>query len=121
MSLINGSPDDNSDSNQKTNGQNNNLHKFGRNSQKDVESRNGNGLNNNHEEYKMEIKTNGNEKVAEDDPLTGHRKWDVVEGSKDAFQPRWAQKFASTNFFMVIFLLAYVLQGIPALFFDQTS
>lgn len=116
MSLIKGSPDDNSDPKQRTNGLSNNLHKIGKNSQKGVESHNGNGLNNNHEEYKMDIKTNGNDKVAEDDPLTGHRRWDVVEGSKESFQPRWAQRFASTNFFMVIFLLAYVLQGIPTIF-----
>lgn len=58
----------------------------------------------------MDMKTNGNEKVAEDDPLTGHKKWEL-DGAKEAAQPRWAQRFASTNFFMVIFLLAYVLQG----------
>lgn len=58
----------------------------------------------------MDMKTNGNEKVAEDDPLTGHKKWEL-DGAKEASQPRWAQRFASTNFFMVIFLLAYVLQG----------
>ena len=74
-------------------------------------TQNGNNLNNNHDEYKMDIKTNGNDKVAEDDPLTGHRKWTVEGGSKEALKPRWAQRFASTKFFMVIFLLAYVLQG----------
>lgn len=68
----------------------------------------GNGVNNNHDQYKMDVKTNGIDKVAEDDPLTGHRTWNDVERAKE---PRWSQKFASTNFFMVIFLLAYVLQG----------
>lgn len=62
-----------------------------------------NGLNNNHDEYKMDLKQNGNDKSnAEEDPLTG------------SFPPkrlRWRHRFASTNFFMVIFLLAYVLQG----------
>lgn len=114
MSLLNGSPDDNSDPNQRTN--NGSFHRNGKSPQKALtahgdNSHNGNGLNNNHDEYKMDMKANGNDKVAEEDPLTGHRKWDVDEASKESFQPRWAQRFASTKFFMVIFLLAYVLQG----------
>lgn len=110
MSLLPESKDDKSDLNQRTT---NRLNKNGTNLHKaHIDSHNGNGLNNNHDDYKMNMKTtNGSDKVAEDDPLTGHRKWDVVEGSKEGFQPRWAQRFASTNFFMVIFLLAYVLQG----------
>lgn len=108
MSLLNGSPDDNNDLNQHTSKQLN-FRNNGRSLQKsETPSNNGNSLNNNHDEYKMDVKTNGNEKVAEDDPLTGHRTWGDVERTKE---PRWAQKFASTNFFMVIFLLAYVLQG----------
>lgn len=63
-----------------------------------------NGLNNNHDEYKMDMKLNGNDKSnAEEDPLTGSL------GPPQRL--RWRQRFASTNFFMVIFLLAYVLQG----------
>lgn len=112
MSLLVGSPNDSSDPNQQTaNGLNgNNIHKNG-NGRAVMEGHNGNGLNNNHDEYKMDMKTNGSEKVAEDDPLTGHRKWTVVESSKEVLKPRFADRFASTNFFMVIFLLAYVLQG----------
>lgn len=110
MSLLNGSQDENGDpAQQSTNG----LGRNGKSPQKvvitNIESR-GNGLNNNQDAYKMDMKTNGNDKIAEEDPLTGHRRWhenDIKEG----FQPRWAQRFASTNFFMVIFLLAYVLQG----------
>lgn len=70
---------------------------------------NGNGgLNNNRDEYKMDMKTNGIDKVAEEDPLTGRRQWEVLNTTKE---PKWSQRFASTNFFMLIFLLAYVLQG----------
>lgn len=109
MSLLHESKDEKSDPSQRTT---NGLNKNGKNSHiTHIDNHNGNGLNNNHDDYKMDIKTNGNDKVAEDDPLTGHRKWDIVEESKEVFQPRWAQRFASTNFFMVIFLLAYVLQG----------
>lgn len=106
MSLLKGSQDNNSDINQRTQlsfyETPKSLIKPG------TEQSKGDGLNNNQDEYKMDVKINGNEKVAEDDPLTGHRKWDETEGSKES---RWTQRFASTNFFMVIFLLAYVLQG----------
>jgi len=90
------------------NGSSNQLHKSASViSSNGNSSHNGNGLNNNnHEEYKMNlVKRN----VAEEDPLTGPQqpqRWSV---SSD--RPQWAHKFASTNFFMVIFLLAYVLQG----------
>lgn len=75
---------------------------------------NGNGLNNNQDEYKMDIKLNGsnNDKNGnaneedEDDPLTGQF---IAKASQKKM--KWRRKFASTNFFMVIFLLAYVLQG----------
>lgn len=112
MSLLNGSlDDDQSDTAQHSA---NGVGRNGKSQLKVVVSQvdNENGLNNNHDEYKTDMKTNGNsnEKVAEDDPLTGHKKWDI-DGSGEAFQPRWAQRFATTNFFMVIFLLAYVLQG----------
>lgn len=66
-----------------------------------------NRTNNNHDEYSLDMRANKNEKVAEDDPLTGNRKWDVEETLKPSFR----DKFASTHFFMVIFLLAYILQG----------
>lgn len=109
MSLLNGSPDENSGSNQHINGLNSNFHVNGKNSQREATHNGNGGLNNNQDEYKMDMKTNGNDKVAEDDPLTGHRRWDLIQGG--AKEPRWSQKFASTNFFMLIFLLAYVLQG----------
>lgn len=113
MSLLNGSPNDSSDPNQyTTNGHNgNNVHKNGNGRAGMDTVHNINGLNNNHDEYKMDMKSSLSEKVAEDDPLTGHRKWNVVESSKETLKPRWSNRFASTNFFMVIFLLAYVLQG----------
>lgn len=116
MSLSNGSPDENSDFSQRaTNGLNSSFNKNGRSPQKvatvsNDSRRNGNSLNNNHDEYKVDMK-NGNDKVTEDDPLTGRRKWNAAGQSGEAFQPRWRQKFASTKFFMVVFLLAYVLQG----------
>lgn len=66
-------------------------------------------LNNNQDEYKVDMKSNGSDKIAEDDPLTGRRKREGSEGG--AKEPKWSQRFASTNFFMLIFLLAYVLQG----------
>lgn len=66
-------------------------------------------LNNNRDEYKLDMKSNGSDKVAEDDPLTGRRRREGSEGG--AKEPKWSQRFASTNFFMLIFLLAYVLQG----------
>jgi hypothetical protein len=79
-----------------------------------------NGLNNNREEYRMDMKIN--DKVAEDDPLTGHQKWQVVENVTEISPPRWRHRLASTNFFMVIFLLAFVLQGaIERVFLAKTS
>lgn len=74
------------------------------------EGANGNeSMNNNQDEYKLDMKSNGSDKVAEDDPLTGRRRRQGSEGG--AKEPKWSQRFASTNFFMLIFLLAYVLQG----------
>jgi Organic Anion Transporter Polypeptide (OATP) family len=75
---------------------------------------NNNGLSNN--EYKMDMKVNGN---AEEDPLTGaqQQNWHLISPngvSNNVENPRslkWRQRFASTNFFMVIFLVAYILQG----------
>lgn len=107
MSLMNGSTNSNTDPNK--NGLN--IHKNG-NGRTAMEDHSGNGLNNNHDEYKVDMKFNIREKVAEEDPLTGRRrKFVVVETSRVSTQPRWSNRFASTNFFMVIFLLAYVLQG----------
>lgn len=80
---------------------------------------NGNGLNNNnnHDDFKMDMKINGNDKnLNEDDPLTGaNQNWQFVNssgnsGSENA-KLKWRYRFASTNFFMVIFLIAYILQG----------
>jgi hypothetical protein len=75
---------------------------------------NNNGLSNN--EYKLEMKVNGS---AEEDPLTGaqQQNWHLMSPngvSNSVENPKtlkWRQRFASTNFFMVIFLVAYVLQG----------
>lgn len=106
MSLMNGSTNSNTDPNQ--NGLNILKNCNGRTV---MEDHSGNGLNNNHDEYKVDMKSNGSEKIAEDDPLTGRRRKIVVESSRQIAAPRWSNRFASTNFFMVIFLLAYVLQG----------
>ena len=59
--------------------------------------------------------TNGHsEKLAEQDPLTGSKKQqDIDELSScgiGSCQPKWALKFASTHAFMVVFLLAWILQ-----------
>lgn len=96
MSRGNGSLNEISDLNHRNNGINSNLNT----------NRIHNKTNNNHDEYSLDMRANKNEKVAEEDPLTGRRKWDA-----EALQPGCADKFASTNFFMVIFLLAYILQG----------
>lgn len=66
--------------------------------------KNGNGMtnNNNHDEFKMDIKTN-----AENDPLTGPRTW----SRKESKLQRLRQRIAKPNFFMAVFLLAYVFQG----------
>lgn len=68
-----------------------------------------NNNNNSHNEYKMDVKlNNGNNKNTEEDPLTGQRDQNTDSTKKKL---KWRRKFASTNFFMVVFLLAYVLQG----------
>lgn len=76
---------------------------------------NGNGLNNNnHDDFKMDMKLNGNDKILnEEDPLTGTQNWQILKSSNCTENTRikWRHRFASTNFFMVIFLIAYVLQG----------
>lgn len=78
---------------------------------------NDNGLNNsnnnnNHEEYKMDMKFNGNDKInAEEDPLTGSPLNSGDTSQQNNQQVKWRHRFASTNFFMVVFLVAYVLQG----------
>lgn len=55
------------------------------------------------------------EKLAEQDPLTGHirREPELDELSScgiGSCQPKWAKMFASTHVFMVVFLLAWILQ-----------
>lgn len=55
------------------------------------------------------------DKLAEQDPLTGHtrRVPEIDELSScgiGACQPKWAKMFASTHVFMVVFLLAWILQ-----------
>lgn len=107
------------DASANTNGQTNRqLYKNGRTVIANGDNNhNGNLLNNNHEQYKMDMKTNGMEKVAEEDPLTGRRQGnndDVIETSHcgiGSCRPNWARRFASTNYFMVVFLVAYVMQG----------
>lgn len=106
MSPLNG--ENSNPSEHTTNGLNSSSSRNGKSSQTNG---NHNGLNNNHDEYNMDMKTNGNDKLAEDDPLTEPRKWDVMESTSETGQARFLQKFASTKFFMVIFLFAYVLQG----------
>lgn len=106
MSPLNG--ENSNPSEHTTNGLNSSSSRNGKSSQTNG---NHNGLNNNHDEYNMDMKTNGNDKLAEDDPLTEPRKWDVMESTSETGHARFLQKFASTKFFMVIFLFAYVLQG----------
>lgn len=65
-------------------------------------------INNNRDEYKADARANGIEKVAEDDPLTGHSNWDEAERPT---KPHWAQRFATTQCFMIVFLFAFILQG----------
>ncbi|CAG9805493.1 unnamed protein product [Chironomus riparius] len=71
---------------------------------------NNNSINSSYD-YTMDMKTNGNNKNTEEDPLTGQR--DFILNLQNEPDPnlRWRNKFASTNFFMVVFLLAYILQG----------
>lgn len=83
-----------------------------------------NNNNNNNNDYRLDMKVNGNDNskltntMAEDDPLTGQRQYNISSNSggggasSSSMQKfKWRKRFASTNFFMVIFLLAYVLQG----------
>ncbi|XP_070494432.1 solute carrier organic anion transporter family member 74D [Chironomus tepperi] len=71
---------------------------------------NNNSINNSYD-YNMDMKTNGNNKNTEEDPLTGQREFVLNLQKGTDTNLRWRNKFASTNFFMVVFLLAYVLQG----------
>ena len=90
------------------------MQQNGRSPPKPVKSiENGNSLNKNHDIYNTDLKTNGNDRVEEDDPLTGPKKSDEEEATTE---PNCRQRFATTNFFMVIFLLAYVLQGNKSVF-----
>lgn len=58
--------------------------------------------NNNHDEFKMDIKSN-----AEHDPLTGSKTWSK---NRSKLQ-RLRHRIAKPNFFMAVFLLAYIFQG----------
>lgn len=74
---------------------------------------NGNGLING----KIQQSTNGHsDKLAEQDPLTGARKPQEIDELSScgigSCQPKWARLFASTHVFMVVFLLAWILQVI---------
>jgi MFS family permease len=60
------------------------------------------GVNNNHEDFKMDIKPN-----SENDPLTGSK---ILTQKLSAFQ-RFRHRIATPNIFMAVFLLAYVFQG----------
>lgn len=68
-----------------------------------VKNGNGTANNNNHDEFKMDIKSN----QAERDPLTGSRTWSKNQSRLQ----RLRQRIAKPNFFMAVFLLAYVFQG----------
>ncbi|XP_061395930.1 solute carrier organic anion transporter family member 74D [Musca vetustissima] len=71
------------------------------------------------------------DKYDELDPLTGlyKQKHDIDESDSDShkangegcglfgFRPKWASKLASTHVFMVVFLVAYVLQGMYMTYF----
>lgn len=81
---------------------------------------NGNGsdhnVNQKFTDYRMDIKLNGNDKMStnavaekEEDPLTGRQRQFL--NSNSVQKQKWRRRFASTNFFMVVFLSAYVLQG----------
>jgi hypothetical protein len=71
---------------------------------------NNNNINNSYD-YSMDMKTNGSNKNTEEDPLTGQRDFILNLQNGTETKLKWRSRFASTNFFMVVFLLAYVLQG----------
>lgn len=101
---------------------------------------NENSFNNNDEEYKLEnkepwiadtkkvqltmnsavVKLNDNgglpDKLAEVESLTGHMRIVPEENDESVdcgigrFRPKWAQRFASTNVFLVVFVIAWMLQ-----------
>lgn len=72
---------------------------------------NNNSINSSYD-YSMDMQKNGNNnKNTEEDPLTGQRDFVLNLQTQPDTNLRWRSKFASTNFFMVVFLLAYVLQG----------
>lgn len=58
--------------------------------------------------------TNGHDKLAELDPLTGGRKPNDLDELSNcgigSCQPKWARLFSSTHVFMVVFLMAWILQ-----------
>lgn len=68
-----------------------------------VGNKNNNGLNNNHEDFKMDIKPN-----TENDPLTGSK---ILSTSRSTRIQRFRQRVATPNTFMAVFLLAFVFQG----------
>lgn len=68
---------------------------------------NNNNNDSNHDEYKMEMKL----KETEEDPLTGGGGSTPITNNNDFQRVKWRHRFGSTNFFMVIFLIAYILQG----------
>jgi hypothetical protein len=72
--------------------------------EKSIENQNNNnkGVNNNHEDFKMEIKLN-----SENDPLTGSK---ILKQKPSAIQ-RFRHRIATPNIFMAVFLLAYIFQG----------
>lgn len=64
--------------------------------------------------------TNGHDKLAELDPLTGGRKPNDLDELSNcgigSCQPKWARLFSSTHVFMVVFLMAWILQVCRYLF-----
>ncbi|KAJ6642942.1 Solute carrier organic anion transporter family member 74D [Pseudolycoriella hygida] len=65
--------------------------------------------------------TNGHDKLAELDPLTGERKPNDLDELSNcgigSCQPKWARVFSSTHIFMVVFLMAWILQGMYYTYF----
>lgn len=65
--------------------------------------------------------TNGHDKSAELDPLTGGRKPNDLDELSNcgigSCQPKWARIFSSTHVFMVVFLMAWILQGMYYTYF----
>lgn len=68
--------------------------------------------NNSYNDFRMDMRLNGSRQNTEADPLTGQNSFiESHQNEEQSTRLKWRNKIASTNFFMVVFLLAYVLQG----------